>query len=85
MRSRNWPAMMGRVKLKSKIFPASACAGSAIKKLLTATKAAGRTKAGSFAFLHATACHQRLCHACPCDALIAVRHRQTISKGGCQD
>lgn len=51
MRSRNWPAMIGRVKLKSKIFPASACAGSAIKALLMATRAAGRTKAGSFASL----------------------------------
>ena len=37
--------MMGRVKLKSKILPASACAGSTAMTLVRATNAAGLTPA----------------------------------------
>lgn len=47
MSSRNSVTMMGRVRLKSKILPGSAAAGSAIRRFATKAVAAGLTAAGN--------------------------------------
>lgn len=72
MSSRNSVTMMGIVRLKSKILPASAAAGIAMSMLATNAVAAGFTTAGSSTALQESQMYSRSGPAQLSEAIIAA-------------